>query len=671
MITLYNTDDSILLQVEVEDRSYRIREIMGEHALYLYFSLPYFIELEPGSYVDFSGERYILTKPDNFKKNHTRDFNYTIKLEPYSAILHDTKIKFFVGANNTNFELTFPLTFQPRGFIQLLVDNLNLNDSGWIVGDCVVALEQLISFSNEFCDAALSKIAEAFNTEFEIVGKTIHLHKVERTDPPLPLAYGRNMGFKPGVGRINMDDNKVINRLYIISSDRNIDPTTYRANTLRMPANSQTTLNGITYVTDEYGVFVEQLNTSGRRVEDSADLSYIYPSRIGTVSQVEGVYPPVIPPAYPLVTGSVTRLLVTEGVYAVEDDSIIIDYSLYIAAGTTMRIAFLDGYLSGFEFDVQYIHADRRFVLSPTEYDGEICPSWDRFPDVGDKYMVSNVQLPPPPPPPPDPNDRIWYFYDASIPSDLDYSQYMVGGLPMTVVFQDGNLAGLEFKAEYVHANRQFKIIPKEVNGLIYPLDPDIPVVGNTYVVFNVTSPQAYIDVAEMDLFHEAVILLQAAENPRYSFTGTLDEVFAVKNWEAISSRINIGNLVSFSDSQFLTTPINIRIRSIKDFVNKPKSPVIELSDNVTSKTFSETISSLRSNIISNTAQVLQPTKIYTYVQNTPTSFWFINHNLNKYPSVSVIDSAGTLVEGQVLYTGLNSLIITFTAAFSGKAALN
>ncbi|MBN2747477.1 MAG: hypothetical protein JXR34_12185 [Bacteroidales bacterium] len=487
MITLYSPDDSVLLQVEVEDRSYRIREIMGEHALYLYFSLPEYIDIVPGTYTDFNGERYLLRKPDNFKKNHTRDFNYTIKLEPYSAILRDVKMKFFVGSNNTNFELDFPLVFQPINFLQLIVDNLNANDSGWATGDCIIAGEQLISFSNEFCDSALSKISEAFNTEFEIIGKIIHLHKVERTDTALPLSYGKNMGFKPGLGRINVDDSKVINRLYVITSDRNIDNTAYRANTLRLPVSMQQAFNGITYLTDAFGLYLERLNLTGRRVEESADLSYIYPKRVGTVSQVVAV-------------------------------------------------------------------------------------------DIAKNF---------------------YNFYDSSIPADLDFAQYMVAGTTMTVVFQDGNLAGLEFEVEYVHLTREFKLVPKEVNGLIYPVDPDIPAIGDKYVVFNVMLPQSYIDAAELELLDEALALLQDAEKPRYSFAGTLDEVYATKNWATISSRINLGNLVSFSDNQFLNDPILIRITSVKEFVNKPKAPVIELSNNVTGKSFSETIASLRSELIS------------------------------------------------------------------------
>lgn len=56
----------------------------------------------------------------------------------------------------------------------------------------------------------------------------------------------------------------------------------------------------------------------------------------------------------------------------------------------------------------------------------------------------------------------------------------------------------------------------------------------------------------------------------------------------------------------------------------------------------------------------------------TPASdVWTITHNLNKYPSVTVVDSAGDECEGSVNHISRNLLTITFSAAFSGRAFLN
>ena len=63
--------------------------------------------------------------------------------------------------------------------------------------------------------------------------------------------------------------------------------------------------------------------------------------------------------------------------------------------------------------------------------------------------------------------------------------------------------------------------------------------------------------------------------------------------------------------------------------------------------------------------------KSYVHTQSTSSSTWTITHNLNKYPAVSVIDSAGTEVMGDVLYMSTNKVKISFSGAFSGKAYFN
>ena len=61
----------------------------------------------------------------------------------------------------------------------------------------------------------------------------------------------------------------------------------------------------------------------------------------------------------------------------------------------------------------------------------------------------------------------------------------------------------------------------------------------------------------------------------------------------------------------------------------------------------------------------------YEHDQGTPALVWTINHNLDKKPSASAVDSAGTVVFGQIDYIDENNLTITFNAAFSGYAYLN
>lgn len=63
--------------------------------------------------------------------------------------------------------------------------------------------------------------------------------------------------------------------------------------------------------------------------------------------------------------------------------------------------------------------------------------------------------------------------------------------------------------------------------------------------------------------------------------------------------------------------------------------------------------------------------KHYTHTQGTASSTWNVSHNLGKYPSVQIFDSANTKVIGEVEHTDTNNCTITFSAAFGGKAYLN
>lgn len=61
----------------------------------------------------------------------------------------------------------------------------------------------------------------------------------------------------------------------------------------------------------------------------------------------------------------------------------------------------------------------------------------------------------------------------------------------------------------------------------------------------------------------------------------------------------------------------------------------------------------------------------YVYTQISPSRIWDVNHNLNKHPSVTITDSSGSLVMGEVTYLDANRLMLTFTSAFSGTCYCN
>jgi hypothetical protein len=63
--------------------------------------------------------------------------------------------------------------------------------------------------------------------------------------------------------------------------------------------------------------------------------------------------------------------------------------------------------------------------------------------------------------------------------------------------------------------------------------------------------------------------------------------------------------------------------------------------------------------------------KTYRHVQAIAVDTWVITHNLAKRPTVAVVDTSGAVIIGEVRYTGLNTLTITFSASISGEAYCN
>jgi hypothetical protein len=61
----------------------------------------------------------------------------------------------------------------------------------------------------------------------------------------------------------------------------------------------------------------------------------------------------------------------------------------------------------------------------------------------------------------------------------------------------------------------------------------------------------------------------------------------------------------------------------------------------------------------------------FVFNQNTVATVWNIQHNLGKFPSITVIDTGDTVVAGEYTYIDNNNVQLNFSAAFAGKAYLN
>jgi len=61
----------------------------------------------------------------------------------------------------------------------------------------------------------------------------------------------------------------------------------------------------------------------------------------------------------------------------------------------------------------------------------------------------------------------------------------------------------------------------------------------------------------------------------------------------------------------------------------------------------------------------------YAHTQSVSSATWTITHNLGYRPAVSVVDSGGNHVIGDVNYVSVNALTVSFSAPFGGSAYLS
>ena len=519
-MTIYKPDGTAFIDIEVDDESYHYAEIMGRDDITLYFSLPHFIDFPIGCYIYYAtnNTNYTLYSVDKMRMEHRREYEYTITFESVAAEL-GAYILTLLSAKPDNLwnwhgtqegDFKFPFAASSQQHLQLIASCMTFKTGQtWSVGSYVDGGEKLISYDTMTCLDALKQVAQAFETEYSIVGRTINLGKVEQfKSDQLTISYGKGNGLRPGIERTVDGSEMAIGKVYIQGGDRNIDPSKYGHPTLRLPKS--------TY---------EDLTT-----HQLIDRYWWYDGTTVSATQFEGAK------RFSCPTGSYIALA--------ENNAPIGEGAL----------------------DLSEVYPHFEHYIEGVEEEDRDKHWWNIYTDE--------------------------FTAEHSTVNAINYDECLIkNGEQLSVIFQDGQLAGRQFGVEWATKDdpdhegetiAYMKIVPSEQDGIEMPNHNGFaPETGRHFIVINCYLPGTYIERAEMEMLEKALAYLWERMTPSFSIKGEVDPIWSASRWNNIGSHFVPGAYFNFIDPVWEGSGVSIRVSNVKTFINKPHQPIVEMMSGI------------------------------------------------------------------------------------------
>ena len=337
------------------------------------------IPFEIGDSIDIFGRVYRMNRLPRMQKNGNRLFTYEIEMEgiQYDLMRASYDLTIDTTSNQLQDVQADLLTGNLRRFADVLISNANRVFPGkWAVGECPATGDKTLAFGeSDNCLAVLQRLCQEFDTEFEIEQSggvnTVNLKKVGQIFPHT-FRYGKGNGLY-SLERQNVSSANIITRLKVYGSTRNITAR-YRAQRLCLPGKKK----GESFL--EKGNAVNRFGVweATKYFED------IYPKQKGRVTAVDAASELVF-------TDSAMAFDLSEKVTSKGADGKEETKTIYLLPGTSAKVHFNTGNLSGYEFEVaKYDHTTKTFTLKAFKDDrGETFPSKTSAAfriGVGDEY---------------------------------------------------------------------------------------------------------------------------------------------------------------------------------------------------------------------------------------------------------------------------------------------
>lgn len=335
------------------------KEIMLTDQVSMAFTLAASVQFAIGDTVDVYGETYKLNGLPEPEKASSIKHQYALTFQALWYDLSKPLFFFYDSLNELWQNSEFQIMVTASSALDLVIANANREQTGWIKGDVdVTETKQLPFTGEETVLQALTQIAQAFDLEWWIFNKTIHLTK-KGSNSGYHFEYGRNKGIRGGIKRNNVDTSSAFSRLYVRGSDQNL-PADYRGGQKRL-------------MLPEPLLYIQGVKYGELEIERPVTFDDIKPERTGTITAVGDKY-------------------------TFTDASIDFDINAQLMPGISAKVKFQTGQCAGYQFEIAkggYNHAAKTITIIKNDAETDLeMPSDILKPAIGDEYILIDIIMP-------------------------------------------------------------------------------------------------------------------------------------------------------------------------------------------------------------------------------------------------------------------------------------
>ena len=353
--------NAVVADITIDEKTTFAHRLMNENEISVDIISDTVLPIQIGDHIVWKDELYFLNRLPDSKKKNLNTFEYKMEFQGLIYSMYNQLLFSSDGLTD------FSYTAQAYEFLQLIVDSMNEIDPGWTVGAVDASDDLNVDFAGDSCRTALTKIAEAFKFEFSLIGKEITLKKTVGSVTNNSFEYGKGKGLYT-LTREQVADQNICTRVFGFGGTQNITEE-YRNRAKKLIFET----GGKKYLEKNVNLYGLKV---GRYINEE-----IYPKRTGTLTDASFLF----------VSDKFDNIH-----SFIEDTAIDFDLNGNKIEGSTPKVVFKTGDLSGNEFEVwKYDHATKRMYLNPySEPDGYTMPNDMNHAHTGDTYTLIGIKLP-------------------------------------------------------------------------------------------------------------------------------------------------------------------------------------------------------------------------------------------------------------------------------------